>query len=95
MDEIRQRLAVLAPVKVELIDDSALHAGHAGARSGGGHYRLSIVSAAFAGKNTVSRHRMIYDALGDMMRKEIHALPSRQKPRKTFKSPPPTPRKEN
>ncbi|GLT21450.1 MULTISPECIES: BolA family transcriptional regulator [Zoogloea] len=74
MDEIRQRLAVLAPVKVELIDDSALHAGHAGARSGGGHYRLSIVSAAFAGKNTVSRHRMIYDALGDMMRKEIHAL---------------------
>lgn len=74
MDEIRQRLAVLAPVKVELIDDSALHAGHAGARSGGGHYRLSIVSAAFAGKNTVSRHRMIYDALGDMMRREIHAL---------------------
>ncbi len=74
IDEIRQRLAVLTPVKVELIDDSALHAGHAGARSGGGHYRLSIVSAAFAGKNTVSRHRMIYDALGDMMRKEIHAL---------------------
>ncbi len=73
-DEIRQRLAVLAPVKVELIDDSALHAGHAGARSGGGHYRLSIVSAAFAGKNTVARHRMIYAALGDMMRKEIHAL---------------------
>ena len=74
IDEIRQRLAVLAPVKVELIDDSALHAGHAGARSGGGHYRLSIVSAAFTGKNTVARHRMIYDALGDMMRKEIHAL---------------------
>lgn len=74
IDEIRQRLAVLAPVKVELIDDSALHAGHAGARSGGGHYRLSIVSAAFAGKNTVARHRMIYAALGDMMRKEIHAL---------------------
>ncbi|TXH45234.1 MAG: BolA family transcriptional regulator [Burkholderiaceae bacterium] len=74
IDEIRRRLAVLAPVKVELIDDSALHAGHAGARSGGGHYRLSIVSAAFAGKNTVARHRMIYDALGDMMRKEIHAL---------------------
>ena len=74
IDEIRQRLSVLAPVKVELIDDSALHAGHAGARSGGGHYRLSIVSAAFTGKNTVARHRMIYDALGDMMRKEIHAL---------------------
>lgn len=80
MDEIRQRLAVLSPVKVELIDDSARHAGHAGARSGGGHYRLSIVSAAFAGKNTVSRHRLIYDALGDLMRKEIHALAIQAEP---------------
>ena len=74
IDEIRRRLVVLAPTKVELIDDSALHAGHAGARSGGGHYRLSIVSSAFSGKNTVARHRMIYDALGEMMRREIHAL---------------------
>jgi BolA protein len=74
MDEIRRRLEVLAPLRLELIDDSALHAGHVGARSGGGHYRLSIVSAAFAGKNTVARHRLIYDALGEMMRKEIHAL---------------------
>jgi BolA protein len=73
-DEIRRRLEVLAPLRLELIDDSALHAGHVGARSGGGHYRLSIVSAAFAGKNTVARHRLIYDALGEMMRKEIHAL---------------------
>lgn len=74
MDEIRQRLAVLAPSAIELIDDSHLHAGHAGARSGGGHYRLAIVSAAFSGKNTVARHRLIYDTLGDLMRREIHAL---------------------
>ena len=74
MDEIRHRLAVLEPTRFELIDDSALHAGHAGARSGGGHYRLTIASAAFSGKNTVARHRLIYDALGEMMRREIHAL---------------------
>lgn len=74
MDEIRQRLTVLAPSSLELIDDSHLHAGHAGARSGGGHYRLSIVSEAFNGKNTVARHRLVYDTLGDMMRRDIHAL---------------------
>ncbi len=74
VDEIRSRLAPLEPTRLDLIDDSALHAGHAGARSGGGHYRLSIVSAAFSGKNTVARHRLIYAALGEMMRREIHAL---------------------
>ena len=74
IDEIRNRLSVLAPERIEFIDDSHLHAGHAGARSGGGHYQLDIVSAAFVGKNTVARHRLIYDALGDMMRQEIHAL---------------------
>lgn len=74
MDEIRQRLSVLAPSSLELIDDSHLHAGHAGARAGGGHYRLSIVSEAFSGKNTVARHRLVYDTLGDMMRRDIHAL---------------------
>ncbi len=74
IDEISNRLSVLAPERIELIDDSHLHAGHAGARSGGGHYQLDIVSAAFVGKNTVARHRLIYDALGDMMRQEIHAL---------------------
>lgn len=73
-DEIQRRLAVLAPEQLELIDDSALHAGHAGARSGGKHFRLAIVAPAFAGKNTVARHRMIYDALGDLMRRDIHAL---------------------
>ena len=74
VDEIRSRLAQLEPTRLDLIDDSALHAGHAGARSGDGHYRLSIVSAAFSGKNTVARHRLIYAALGEMMRREIHAL---------------------
>lgn len=74
MDQIREKLAVLTPLQLELIDDSHLHVGHAGARSGGGHYRLAIVSAAFSGKNTVARHRLIYEALGDMMRKDIHAL---------------------
>lgn len=73
-DEIQRRLAVLAPVQFELIDDSALHAGHAGARTGGKHFRLAIVAAAFAGKNTVARHRMIYDALGELMHRDIHAL---------------------
>jgi BolA family transcriptional regulator, general stress-responsive regulator len=74
IDKIHQRLDVLAPQQIAVIDESHLHAGHAGARSGGGHYRLSIVSAAFDGKNTVSRHRLIYDALGDMMPQDIHAL---------------------
>ena len=71
---LRERLAGLQPLRLELIDDSARHAGHAGARSGGGHYRLLIVSASFLGKSTVSRHRLVYDALGDLMRSKIHAL---------------------
>jgi BolA protein len=71
---LNESLASLAPVRVELIDDSALHAGHAGARSGGGNYRLLVVSPHFAGKTTVARHRMVYSALGDLMRGRIHAL---------------------
>ncbi len=95
-DEIRRRLAVLDPTRFELIDDSALHAGHAGARSGGGHYRLGIVSAAFRGKNTVARHRMIYAALGEMMRREIHALAIHaQSPEELQISNPSHPSKEN
>jgi BolA protein len=70
----RERLAELNPVRLELIDDSELHAGHAGARSGGGHYRLLIVAEAFSGKSTVKRHRMVFDALGELMRSRIHAL---------------------
>ena len=71
---LRERLAELRPVRLELIDDSAMHAGHSGARSGGGHYRLLIVSAEFSGKSTLARHRLIYNALGELMRSKIHAL---------------------
>jgi BolA family transcriptional regulator, general stress-responsive regulator len=71
---IEQKLAALAPSRLELADDSALHAGHEGAKGGGGHYRLTIVSRQFSGKNTVARHRLIYAALGTMMQQQIHAL---------------------
>ena len=71
---IRERLATLAPSALELIDESHLHAGHAGARSGGRHYRLSIVSEQFDGRRTMERHRIIYAALGDLMQHDIHAL---------------------
>lgn len=71
---LRVRLAGLNPLHMELIDDSALHAGHAGAKSGGGHYRLLVVSAQFTGQSTLARHRLIYNALGELMRNKIHAL---------------------
>jgi BolA protein len=71
---LRERLAVLKPLRLEVIDDSALHAGHDGARSGGGHYRLLVVSAEFSGQSTLARHRLIYNALGELMRSKIHAL---------------------
>jgi len=74
LDEIRQRLSTLQPESLAIEDESALHAGHAGARSGGGHYRLTIVANCFEGKNTVARHRLIYGALGEMMRTRVHAL---------------------
>jgi len=59
---------------LEIIDNSAAHAGHAGARKGGGHYNVTIVTAAFENKTLVQRHQLIYAALGDMMKEEIHAL---------------------
>lgn len=75
IDQIRARLhATFAPSQCQLVDESALHAGHAGAASGGGHYRLHLVSTAFEGKNRVTRHRLVYDCLRDMMDKDIHAL---------------------
>ncbi|HWU85557.1 MAG TPA: BolA family protein [Rhodocyclaceae bacterium] len=72
-DRMRELLAVLAPQSIEIIDDSALHAGHAGAREGG-HYRLHIVSAQFVGKKTMERHRMVHAALAPLMPGGIHAL---------------------
>jgi BolA protein len=74
IDAMRASLATLDPVTIEIHDDSAQHAGHAGARSGGGHFRLSIVSPRFAGCRTMERHRLVYDALGPLMKREIHAL---------------------
>lgn len=73
-DEIRARLAVLQPSKLEIIDQSALHAGHEGAKGGGGHYLMTIVSPMFAGLGTIKRHRLVYDALGTLMQREIHAM---------------------
>ncbi len=70
---LRERLAPLDPLRFEFADDSHLHAGHAGAREGG-HYRLLLVSTAFAGKNTVARHRAVFSLVGDLMRTRIHAL---------------------
>ena len=71
---IQEKLAGLAPESLEILDESADHAGHEGARGGGGHYRLTIVSPRFAGQPMQARHRMVYDALGPLMTKEIHAL---------------------
>ncbi len=75
IDRIRQLLtADFAPLDCRLEDESALHAGHAGAASGGGHYRLRLVSSRFEGQNRVTRHRLVYDCLHDLMHTEIHAL---------------------
>ncbi|MGE5093678.1 MAG: BolA family protein [Betaproteobacteria bacterium] len=72
---IRERLVALQPVSVDLRDESGQHAGHAGSRpSGGTHWQLTIVSEAFRGKSPVARHRMVYEALGDLMKRDIHAL---------------------
>lgn len=73
-DSMRARLSALEPTHLDILDESHLHVGHAGARSGGGHYRMHIVSAAFTGKRTIERHRLIYAALGELMQREIHAL---------------------
>ncbi len=71
--EIHKRLETLLPASLNIEDESAQHAGHAGA-SGGGHYRLTIVSSRFEGLNAVARHRLVYETLGELMQKGIHAL---------------------
>lgn len=71
---IESRLrAALAPESLEVADDSQQHVGHAGAR-GGGHYTVTIVSARFAGLNTLARHRLVYEVLAELMRADVHAL---------------------
>lgn len=72
---MRERLAALQPVSLELLDESEKHRGHAGWKPGGNtHWRLAIVAEAFRGKPTVARHRMVYQALGELMNDPIHAL---------------------
>ncbi|MDH2918714.1 MAG: BolA family transcriptional regulator [Sideroxydans sp.] len=74
IEQMSACLQVFRPVSLEIIDESYQHVGHAGARSGGGHYVVKICSAEFAGKNTMVRHRMIYSVLAEMMKADIHAL---------------------
>ena len=64
----------LAPDSLDIVDESAQHAGHAGARGGGGHFAATIVSNRFEGLNPIQRHRLVYEALGDLMKTDIHAL---------------------
>ena len=66
--------AALAPCELDIVDESHLHAGHAGARDGRGHFAVKIVSEAFAGLAPLARHRAVYAALGDLMTTDIHAL---------------------
>ncbi len=74
-DLIRQELETqFAPTELLVKDQSHLHAGHAGAKDGKGHFDVTIVSVAFDGKNRVQRHQMIYDALRDLLQTDIHAL---------------------
>jgi len=74
VDNIRRTLeAVLAPTRLDIEDDSHRHAGHVGAK-GGGHYRVYVVSAKFSGRTLIARHRMVYEALAEQMKGDIHAL---------------------
>ena len=75
VDELQARLAErFSGAAIEVGDDSHLHAGHAGAAGGAGHFRVRLVSERFAGLGTVARHRLVYDAVHDWMPQRIHAL---------------------
>lgn len=75
VEELRERLALrLQGAQIEIFDDSALHAGHAGAAGGAGHFRVRVVSDAFAGLARIARHRLVYDAIADWMPDRVHAL---------------------
>ena len=73
--KIRERLTEgLQPASLEVEDESHLHAGHAGARDGKGHFRVTIVSDQFKGLSPIKRHRLVFAAVGDLMDTDIHAL---------------------
>jgi BolA protein len=74
IERMRERLAVLQPEALEIHDESHRHIGHAGAQDGRGHFACTIASKSFEGKSVLDCHRMVYDALGDMMLHDIHAL---------------------
>lgn len=75
IERIRRQLEkALETDRIELIDDSHLHAGHAGAREGKGHFRVRIVSPRFAGLRTLQRHQLVYRSLEELMQSDIHAL---------------------
>lgn len=75
IDRLTERLKTgLEPERLEVVDDSHRHAGHAGAADGRGHFTVLVVSKRFAGLNTLKRHRLVYDIVGDMMTTDIHAL---------------------
>lgn len=70
----RKLVAQFSPVELTITDESHLHAGHAGAADGHGHFRVRIIAEAFRGMAPVARHRLVYAALDDMLREDIHAL---------------------
>ena len=74
IEQMQQHLAALAPESMEILDESGRHIGHEGAKSGGGHYQLVVVSSRFHGLSLPARHRLVYDALRPLMRNAIHAL---------------------
>ena len=74
MNQLRERLEALAPTHLEVIDESHLHAGHAGSRNGASHFRVVIRTEQFAGLSTLARHRLVYDRVHDLMPYPIHAL---------------------
>jgi len=75
VEEIQRRLqSALSPTELLVKDQSHLHAGHEGAKDGKGHFEVTIVSDKFIGVNRISRHRLVYDALGNLMDSDIHAL---------------------
>ena len=72
--ELRTRLELLDPLLVDIHDDSAEHAGHAGAAAGGGHFSVVVVSKAFSGKTRLARHRAVLERVGDLIPHPVHAL---------------------
>jgi BolA family transcriptional regulator, general stress-responsive regulator len=74
VERLTERLQALEPDHLEVVDDSHHHAGHAGAADGRGHFTVLLVSKRFVGMNTMRRHRLVYEVVGDMMNTDIHAL---------------------